>query len=78
MRPEDFVPAAVYMPDGQRVPICVIQADRDDVRPESEANYNYPASVIGGGYPVLCDVQGREHVASIGCLVSDGHGLFTR
>ncbi len=46
------------------------------MRPEGDANYNYPASVIGGGYPVVCDVQGREHVASIGCLVTDGHRTY--
>ena len=74
--PEDAVPPAVYMPNGQRVPICVIQAERDDVRPEGVANYNYPASIIGGGYPVICDVQGREHVASIGCVVTDGHRAY--
>jgi hypothetical protein len=75
-QPEDAVPSAVYMPNGHKVPICVVQADRDDVRPEGVANYNYPASVIGGGYPVICDVQGKEHVASIGCLVTDGHRTY--
>jgi hypothetical protein len=74
--PEDAVPPAVYMPNGQRVPICVIQAEQDDVRHEGVANYNYPASIIGGGYPVICDVQGREHVASIGCIVTDGHRAY--
>jgi hypothetical protein len=74
--PEDAVPPAIYMPNGQRVPICVIQAERDGVRHEGVANYNYPASIIGGGYPVICDVQGREHVASIGCLVTDGHRTY--
>lgn len=74
--PEDAVPPAVYMPNGHRVPICVVQVDRDEVRPEGVANYNYPASLIGGGYPVLCDVQGREHVASIACLVTDGHRTY--
>jgi hypothetical protein len=74
--PEDAVPPAVYMPNDHKVPICVVQADRDDVRPEGVANYNYPASVTGGGYPVICDVQGKEHVASIGCLVTDGHRTY--
>jgi hypothetical protein len=74
--PEDAVPPAVYMPNGHRVPICVILADRDDARPEEVGNFNFPASVIGGGYPVICDVQGRQHLASIGCLVTDGHRTF--
>jgi hypothetical protein len=74
--PEDAVPPAVYMPGGQRVPLCVIQAERDEVRHEGVANYNYPASIIGGGYPVICDVQNREYVASISCLVTDGHRSY--
>src|SRR5262249_42719118 len=28
------------------------------------------------GYPVLVDVQGEEHFASVGCLVSDGHKVY--
>jgi hypothetical protein len=74
--PEDSVPPAVYMPNGQKVPICVVQVDKDDVRPEADAHYSYPASVMGGGYPVICDVQGREHVASVACLVTDGNKTF--
>jgi hypothetical protein len=67
--PDDAVPSAVYMPNGQKVPLCVIQVEKDDVRREGDAQFNYPASVIGGGYPVICDVQGQEHIASIVCLV---------
>jgi hypothetical protein len=74
--PQDVVPPAVYMPDGQMVPICVIQVEKEDLRPEFEGNYNFPASVMGGGYPVVCDVQGREHIASIGCLTTDGHKTY--
>lgn len=74
--PEDAIPPAVYMPNGHKVPICVILVDQNDVRPELEGNFNYPASMIGGGYPVICDVQGQEHVASIGCLVTDGHRTY--
>jgi hypothetical protein len=72
----DAIPPAVYMPNGQRVPLCVVVVERDDVRPEGVANYNYPPSIIGGGYPVICDVQGREHVASVACIVTDGHRAY--
>jgi len=74
--PDDAVPAAVYMPNGQMVPICVIQVEKDELRVEGEAHYSYPASVMGGGYPVICDVQGQEHFASIGCLVTDGNKTY--
>jgi hypothetical protein len=74
--PESAVPSAVYLSDGRRVPICVIKATLDAQSPESEARWLYPGSLLGGGYPVLCDIQGREHFASVGCLVSDGHRVY--
>jgi len=36
----------------------------------------FSKSFIGGGYPVIADVQGEEHMASIGCLVTDGHTTY--
>ena len=74
--PQDAVPPAIYMPNGQKVPICVVEAERDEVRPEGEAHFSFPASVLGGGFPVVCDVQGQEHVASVACLVTDGHKTY--
>ena len=35
----------------------------------------FPSSTIGGGYPAIVAVQGREHVASIGCLLGRPHRL---
>ena len=67
---------AIYMPNGQKVPICVIEAERDDLRDEGEAHYSYPASVMGGGYPVICDIQNQEHIASVACLVTDGSKTY--
>jgi hypothetical protein len=75
-KPEDFVPPAVYMSDGRKAPICVIKAELDDMRRAWEANYTFPTNLVGGGYPLLVDVQGQEHVASVGCLVSDGHKTY--
>lgn len=74
--PQDAVPPAVYMQTGQKVPICVIEAQRNDIRPDAGANLNFPASILGGGYPVVCDVQGQEHLASVACLVTDGHKTY--
>jgi hypothetical protein len=37
--------------------------------------------VIAGGYPLIVDVQGRERIATVGCLVTDGsryYGLTNR
>lgn len=69
----DFIPPAIYMPNGDKVSVCVIEADRDDWRPAGDANYFYPSNLIGGGYPIIADVQDEEQVASVGCLVTDGH-----
>lgn len=74
--PEDAIPPAVYMPNGQKVPLCVIQVEKSEIRPEGEVKYHYPASMMGGGYPVICHVQGEDHVGSVACLVSDGHKVF--
>ena len=36
----------------------------------------FPSELIGGGFPVLTDTQGREHIGSIGCLVTDGDAIY--
>jgi hypothetical protein len=72
----DFIPPAIYMPNGDKVPICVIQAERNDRRSSTVGNYVYPSNQIGGGYPILAEVQQQEHIASVGCLVTDGHMTY--
>jgi hypothetical protein len=71
----DFVPDTIYLPDGRRVPICIVEApliERTVGSPPLE-NLRFPSVRIGGGYPVIARAQQVEHVASIGCLVTDGH-----
>lgn len=72
---KDFIPSTIYLPDGRRVPICVVEAplvERVTGTPNSD-DLRFPSSKIGGGYPVITNVQEAEHIASIGCLVTDGH-----
>ncbi len=71
----DFVPKTIYLPDGRRVPICVVEAPLVDraVEPPALDDLRFPAAQIGGGFPVIARVQGVDHVASIGCLATDGH-----
>lgn len=74
----EFVPKTIYLPDGRRVPICVVEAplvERAVAAPGLD-DLRFPATQIGGGYPVVSHVQGRDHLASIGCLVTDGHLLY--
>lgn len=73
--PDEAVPRAVYMPDGKRVPICVVCAPTGERAPDV-VHPSFRASLIGGGFPVIAEVQNREHVASVGCLVTDGHTSY--
>lgn len=72
----DLVPEALYLDERRKVPVCVVLAPKvDDVElPIREVVY--PSTKIGGGFPLIADVQGREHIASIGCLVRDGHTVY--
>jgi hypothetical protein len=75
-KPDDMVPSTVFMPDGRRVPICVIEAPKES-RTEIEArNVRFPLNNIGPGNPIIASVQGQDYVATVGCLVSDGHKIF--
>jgi hypothetical protein len=75
-KPQDFVPPVIYMSDGRKAPICVVKADRDEVRHPWDADFVFPTNLLGGGFPLLVDVQGQEHIASVGCLVTDGHRTY--
>jgi hypothetical protein len=72
----EFLPDRLQRPDGKVVPVCVIEAPQDLKAPEPPINPLLPKNFIGGGYPIYVDVQGDEHVASVGCLVTDGHKIY--
>ena len=76
VRPEEYIPPAVYMADGRKAPICVILATKEAMRHPWDANYTFPKNFIGGGFPILTEAQGEQRVASIGCVVTDGHGVY--
>jgi hypothetical protein len=73
---EDMVPSALYMPDGRVVPVCVVEAPLEDAVDGEVSALVFPNTRIGGGYPAIVKVQHKEHVASIGCLVTDGHLVY--
>ena len=74
--PSEMIPWRLDMPDGTSVPVCVVQASLDEVAQPTPLDLVFPDHLIGGGYPIIADVQGQEHVASIGCLVTDGHLVY--
>lgn len=69
---EDYLPRAVYLPDGREIPVCVIQAEWGPKGKDTITRMKFPGSLIGGGYPVLTKPQNEERWATFGCLVSDG------
>ena len=73
--PDQMIPKTLYLPDGRRVPVCVITAPRQLESPPP-VPVSFPLNNIGGGRPVLARVQGQDHVATIACLVRDGHKVY--
>jgi hypothetical protein len=72
--PAQIVPKTLYLPDGRAVPVCVVEAhevpnDTTDPLP----TVGRPSFKLGGGLPIIVNVQGEEKFATAGCLVTDGH-----
>lgn len=74
-QPEQVIPSFLYLADGRVIPTCVILAQRLSASRTLD-RLTFPSGLIGGGYPVLTDVQGQLHVGSLGCLVTDGDSTF--
>jgi hypothetical protein len=72
----DYIPPAIYLPDGREVPICVVEARPVEDVPAAPSDMAFPQNLLGGGYPLVTRVQAEVHLASIGCLVTDGHKAY--
>lgn len=72
----EIVPKTLYLPDGRRVPVCVIEAPKDPASLEAPPVKRHPLNNIGSGHPVFIDVQHRNHFATVACLVTDGHKAY--
>ncbi len=72
----EMVPPFLFMPDGRVVPTCVVLVEESDHAPAPAAPAAFGSDLIGGGYPVVAKVQGKEHVGSVGCLVTDGDAVY--
>jgi hypothetical protein len=70
--PEEVVPPFLYLPDGRVVPVCVVEAPIASASPIEQPVLRFPDNLMGGGYPVVTEVQGRDHISSVACLVTDG------
>ncbi len=76
LRPDSAVPSRLYMQDGRVVPVCIVKVTPAEVPHTAQIRPNWPDSLAGGGYPLVVEVQGAERVASVGCLVTDGHTTY--
>lgn len=74
--PDYVIPRFLYMPDGTVVPTCIILAEEQEIAPPPLQDITFPSGLIGGGYPIVTEVQGTEHIGSIGCLVTDGESVY--
>jgi hypothetical protein len=75
-KPAELIPSTVFMPDGKSIPICVIEAPKEPKTKIEARKIPFPLNNIGPGNPIIARVQGQEYVATVGCLVSDGHKFY--
>jgi len=73
--PNQMVPRTLFLPNGRKIPVCVIQVEKVAQAPATP-NIQFPLNNIGGGNPVIANVQGQKHVATLACLVTDGHRTY--
>jgi hypothetical protein len=75
--PGDFVPKSIYLRK-KVIPVCVVWAPlvQTAAPPVDPTRLKYPKMFLSGGYPVHTRVQEMDHIASIGCLVTDGHTVY--
>jgi hypothetical protein len=73
---DQVVPRFLYMPDGRVIPTCVILAEKQAFAPPPLQDLTFPADLVGGGYPVITEVQNRQHVGSLACLVTNGDSVY--
>lgn len=75
--PWEIVPKRLYLPDGRAVPVCTVWAPPI---PQSEAPpiepVMRPQATFGGGLPLYVEVQHETYMATVGCLLSDGHTTY--
>ena len=75
----DVVPKTLYLPDGRTVPVCVIEARKQDFAKDLQvpADSRVPRNLLGPGTALVNrNGQGMERVGTAGCLVRDGESYY--
>jgi hypothetical protein len=74
--PNHLIPRTLFLPDGRAAPVCVVHVKPGTPQPGAPSRTRWPETYLGGGCPIVANVQQSEHSASIGCLVTDGHKTY--
>jgi len=77
--PTDVVPKSLYLPDGRVVPVCVIEAKKQNVVTDLRVDLrtHSPRNLLGPGTPIVNEHgQGMSRLATAGCLVRDGERYY--
>lgn len=74
---DEQIDSFIWLSDGRVVPVCVVQASSfEGLPPAATGPLTFSSNIIGGGYPLLTDLQGKERLGSLGCLVTDGDKFY--
>lgn len=77
IKPDEAIPPFISLSDGRVIPVCTLEAPLYEGSPARQTGpLTFSSNIVGGGYPVLAEVQGVEHVGSLGCIVTDGDRYF--
>jgi len=76
LSPQEMIPKTLYMPDGRAVPVCVVKVTPAEASAPRLPDWHWPSGIFGGGMPIVVESQQRERLATVGCLVTDGHTIY--
>lgn len=76
LRPGDKIPSLLYLSDGRIIPTCPILVHENEVRTDFSTAVTFSDELYGGSYLILSNVQNKEHLATVGCLVTDGNLVY--
>jgi hypothetical protein len=77
--PSDVVPKSLFLPDGRAVPVCVIEARKQNFAKDLQVRMDgrTPRNLLGPGAAIVNnDSQGLTRLGTAGCIVRDGERYF--
>jgi hypothetical protein len=77
--PSDVVPKSLFLPDGRAVPVCVIEARKQNFAKDLHVRLDgrTPRNLLGPGAAIVNnDSQGLTRLGTAGCIVRDGERYY--